>query len=173
MAELHAYVIRGNMSRPTSGKPPAIEPPRKSEAYRLYALGRTTPRLHFLLNTGDAAGPRAVPVLVAARLERQLDAQAARFLRRTVRVDVARRVVLLPRVCDVYRHDFGRDPAGAGMAALKYCLPFLDEPTALLIERLQSEEAPWTVKFAPPSESFHSTLTEVLDSDDSEAAVYG
>lgn len=158
------------MSRPTSGKPPGIEPPRRSEAYRGYALGRTTARIHFLLSTGDAASPRAVPVLVASWLERQLDAQAARFLRRTVRVDPARRVVLLPRVCDVYRHDFGRDPAGAGVAALKYCLPFLDEATVLLIEQLQSDEAPWTVKFAPSSESFHSTLTESVDSYESQIA---
>jgi hypothetical protein len=49
LAELHCCVIRGKLSRPVGVKPPYIEPPKKSNAYRFYALDYTDPRINFVI----------------------------------------------------------------------------------------------------------------------------
>ena len=164
LAELHACVIRGNMSRPASAKFPAVEPPKKSDAYRYYALGQTTPRINFLLNTGDVACTRAVPILAPTLLDIQLNNQAAEFLRRNVRVDMVKRVIFLPKVCETYRYDFTKESVGAGASILNYCMPFLEDDMAAAIERLQNDrDGLPAIKFAGPSDSFHSTLTEFVE----------
>ena len=53
-------------------------------------------------NTGDVACPSSVPVLRAEEVEQQLNEAAACFLKKQLLVDTARRVVVLPKVCDVY-----------------------------------------------------------------------
>jgi hypothetical protein len=152
------------MSRPTSSKFPAVEPPKKSDVYRYYALGQTTPRINFLLNTGDVACTRAIPVLIPSLLDIQLNNQAAEYLRRNIRVDPIKRVIFLPKVCETYRSDFTKESVGAGDAILKYCMPFLDEETASAIERLENDrDAPVSIKFASPTESFHSALIEFVE----------
>jgi Protein of unknown function, DUF547 len=49
LAELQSCIIRGNMSRPVSPKPPYVAAPKKSTAYRFYALKHTDPRVNFVL----------------------------------------------------------------------------------------------------------------------------
>jgi hypothetical protein len=158
------------MSRPVSSKFPAVEPPKKSEPYRFYALGQTTPRINFVLNTGDIACTRNVPVLTPLRLDDQLNIQTAEFLRQNIRIDVQKRVILLPKVCETFRSDFTSDTVGVGNAILRYCLPFLDEPMSSLIHKLYSDcELPVTIKFSSASESFHGTLTQYYVYEDDKA----
>lgn len=49
LAELQSCIIRGNMSRPLSPKPPYVDVPKKSNAYRYYALDYIDPRVNFIV----------------------------------------------------------------------------------------------------------------------------
>lgn len=49
LAEIQSCIIRGNMSRPISPKPPYVDVSKKSNAYRYYALKYTDPRVNFVL----------------------------------------------------------------------------------------------------------------------------
>ena len=49
LAEINASILRGKMSRPLNPKPPYIEAPKKSNAYRLYALEYSDARINFVL----------------------------------------------------------------------------------------------------------------------------
>jgi hypothetical protein len=49
LAELYCCVLRGKMSKPLNPKPPYIEAPKKSIAYRFYALDYKDPRVNFVL----------------------------------------------------------------------------------------------------------------------------
>jgi hypothetical protein len=112
---------------------------------------------------------RTVPVLVAGRLESQINSNTVEFLQRNVRVDIAKRTVFLPRVCDIYRHDYTTETVGAGSLILRFLVPFLDDEIASTIAKLQSDrELPLTIKFSPALESFHSSLTKYLDESSSE-----
>jgi hypothetical protein len=53
LAEIQGCIIRGNMSRPISAKPPYVEVSKKSNAYRYYALQYTDPRVNFVLVSLD------------------------------------------------------------------------------------------------------------------------
>ena len=158
LAELHSCVIRGNMTRPLTTKPPAIDVPKKSNSYRFYALGYTNPRVNFLLNTGESSWPRDVVILNPTHFLGQLNEQSAVYVRNNVTVDVARRVVLLPRVCDVYRYDFAPEGSSAAHACLRYCLSFLDAERAQAIRTLLEDEATVVIRFQPASEHYHTTL---------------
>jgi hypothetical protein len=157
LAELQCCVIRGNMSKTSSAKSPYVEIPKKSSAFRYYALGYTTPRVHFVLNTGDLACPKDVMVLQAEDLEEQLNIASLDFVRNNVKVDATKRVILVPKVCDVYRSDFAVDGPGAAASCLRYCLGFLEDDTANQIHQMMRDSSV-TVKFRPTSELYHTFL---------------
>jgi hypothetical protein len=160
LAELHTCVIRGNMSRPLTYKPPAIEVPKKSNNYRFYALGYTNPRVNFVLNTGDLSSPHDVVVLTPEHLFSQLNEQSVAFLRRNVTVDVSKRLVVLPRVCDVYRHDFCSDGVTAGLSCVRYCLSFLDTERANGIKTLLDDESSIVIRYQGTSDQYRTSLSK-------------
>jgi hypothetical protein len=168
LAELNACVIRGKMSRPVFPKPPFIEPPKRSAAYRFYTLGFTTPKTNFVLSTADSQSPREIPVLTSFNLEDQLDAQTAAFIRRTVTVDVSKKVVALPKVFEVYRSDFSGETSifHASIKNLRFCLRYLDGPRAAEVRSLLPEDtASIVIKYHSAAEQFHSILCQKIASD--------
>jgi len=161
LAELYSCIIRGNMSRPISAKPPCIEAPKKSSAYKFYALTYTNPNTNFLLNTADMSCPRSVPVLNPADFEEQIETQTAAFIRRSVAVDPVKRNVLLPKLMEVYRGDFTTDSStGSSYECLRYCFRYMDMDMATKIRALYDEDStnPLVLKYHPPSEQFHMRL---------------
>jgi len=157
LAELQHCVIRGKMTRPTLTKYPYLEAPRKSNAYHFYALDYMDPRVNFVLNTGDVSCPITIPVLQKATLEEQLNAATTTFIQKETDVDKAKGSVLLPKICDVYKYDFGN---GDTTCALHFCLKYLDEEDQRALMELK--ESPMLhVKFQPCSEQYHLYLKPV------------
>ena len=161
LAELYSCVIRGNMSRPISLKPPYIEAPKKSFAYSFYALTYTNPNTNFLLNTADTSCPRAVPVLNQTHFEEQIETHAAAFIRRSIVVDISKRQIMLPKVMEVYKVDFtSESTAGSPYESLRYCFRYIDMDMATKIRTLLDDNSasPLVVKYHPNSEHFHTRL---------------
>lgn len=154
LAEIQSCIIRGNMSRPVSPKPPYVDVSKKSNAYRFYALKYTDARVNFVLNTGDVACPQDVPVLRPDKLEEQLAHAAVVFLESQLSVDVIRRCVLLPKVCEVFKNDF--DDEGSG--CLYYCSRYLDSATVNSLKRMLREETTLTIKYQSNADQYHTKL---------------
>lgn len=167
LAELNCCIIRGNMARPTPPRAPYIDAPKKSAPFRYFALSTTTPNVNFLVNTGDVSCPNAVPVLRPEQIDEQLTIQTAEFLRRNVTVDVPRKLIAIPKLCDVYRSDFTSDVSNASLACLRYCLRYLDEPVASKIHSLLQEENGVTIKYQVTADQYHSILKEFKSSNSS------
>jgi Protein of unknown function, DUF547 len=156
LAELQCCVIRGKMSKPVAPKPPYIEPPKKSNAYRYYALGFTDCRVHFVLNTGDTACPASIAVLSPETVDQQLNESCTAFMdNNQLVVDTRRRTVTLPKVCEVYRHDFGR---GDSLSILKFCVGGMDEDTSNFVRMLLTDEKNLVIKFQHTPDQYHSSL---------------
>eukprot|EP00934_Nitzschia_sp_Nitz4_P005934 Nitzschia sp. Nitz4//scaffold143_size57137//47798//52921//NITZ4_006522-RA/size57137-processed-gene-0.41-mRNA-1//1//CDS//3329536470//5924//frame0 len=151
LAELYCCVLRGKLSKPVNPKPPYIEAPKKSHPYRVYALDYRDPRINFVLNTGDYACPQDIPVLRKSTLEQQLHRAAYKVLSKEMGVDRKKRTVLLPKVCEVYKHDFGGD-------CLKYCIPYMDEDTGCIVRIMMAEVHSIILKYQPTSDQFHTYL---------------
>lgn len=77
------------------------------------------------------------------------------FLKNQVEINVKKRVVTIPKVCDVYRNDFGM---GDCLVCLSQILRYLDESKQLLIASLLENGGQITVRFKTPSECFHANL---------------
>ena len=161
LSELHSCVLRGNMSRPTSSKPPYIKAPKKSSAYRFYALRYTNPNINFLLNTADCSFLREVPVVNTSNLDSFLHCQTVAYIRNNVVFDAAKRQVFLPKIFDVYRNDFVTDLSipGSGHENVRFCLRYLDDDVATQI-RFLMEDASLTVKYFPVEEQYYSSLKQ-------------
>ena len=82
---------------------------------------------------------------------------ASCFLAENVKIDKRKRTVFLPKVCDVYRNDFGM---GDGLICLSLCLVYMDEQDQLAIGALL-EEGVVSVKFQPSCQDFRPNLTEL------------
>ena len=156
LAELYHCVLRGSLSKPVSPKIPYFDIPRKSSAYSVYALKYTDPRIAFILNTGDVSCPQAVPVLQADKLEVQLDSETSSFIQRHFVIDESRRVIYLPKLCEVYRNDFGN---GDSLSCLSFCLRYLSSDTQSVVQGLTKEENLYTIKYLPCAEQYRQLLS--------------
>jgi hypothetical protein len=157
LAELHSCVICGKMSKPINPKPPYVEAPKKSNAYKYYALNYTDVRVHFVLNTSDMACPASVPVLSQRYIEQQLHAACVDFFRnRQLLVDTKRRIITMPKVCEIRRNDFGN---GEILNVLKICMDEMDSYLGNSIrEVIEKGGKGLTIKFQPTQEQYHSSL---------------
>lgn len=98
-----------------------------------------------------------MPVLQRQTMEDQIEACSSHFLKSQVKIDKRKRTVFLPKVCDVYRNDFGN---GDGLMCLSQCLKYLSDTDQLTIVALLNDGVgSITVKFRPPNEQFHTNLT--------------
>ena len=153
LAELNNCILRGSMSHAVGPKAPYIDAPKKSAAHRYYALGYTTPLINFVLNTADRSCSPEVVVFQRDYLDEQLERAAFDFLSRNLVVDSARRVIILPKICDVYRGDFGEE----GSASIaRYCADYMDEERAAAIRSLLDEGV--SIRFQSSSDQYHATL---------------
>lgn len=155
LAELYCCVLRGKMSKPINPKPPYIEAPKKSQLYKHYALECRDPRINFVLNTGDLACPRDIPILRQNMIEDQLNEAATIFLQQELEIHPKKCLVILPKVCEVYKNDFGGD----SLSCLKFCLGGLDEGTASTIRLMMMDQNNLMIRYRHTAEQYHTSLT--------------
>jgi len=156
LAELESCVIRGNMSKPSYTKAPHVRPPKNSTAHYAYALDFMDVRTNFILSTGRISDPPCIPVLKPSNLEEQLTTLSQKYLSNHFKTEPTRRIIILPKVCEIYRNDFGR---GDFKTCALYCLQYLNgDEQALLIEMLNIESGPVTFKSEQNCDRFHASL---------------
>ena len=100
------------------------------------------------------ACPSSVPVLRADDVEQQLNAAAAVFLKHQLHIDTSKRYVVLPKVCEVYKNDFGSD----SLSCLKFCIGGLEEGAANTVRVMISEETSLVIRYHHSSDQFHTCL---------------
>ena len=79
------------------------------------------------------------------------------FLMNQVEINAKKRLVTIPKVCDVYRNDFGM---GDCLVCLSQILKYLDEVKQLSIASLLENGGQITVRFKQASDRFHPSLDE-------------
>ena len=99
----------------------------------------------------------SVPVLQAQTMDDQIDVACQNFLMNQIEIDEQKTTVVLPKVCDVYKNDFGN---GDVIVCLSQCLRYLDDGDQLSIAALL-ENGVVSVKFRSPSYQFHTHLTSL------------
>ncbi|GLD93539.1 hypothetical protein PINS_up002131 [Pythium insidiosum] len=128
LAEIEHIILRGRLPRPPSGVPhlrldriPAGQLVRLSR----FALAHPDFRLAFAILMNQDSQDAAVVVYEADHVHQQLNDTVQRYINQRIRVDLARQCIVLPRVCDWYRLDYGG--GGAPMYCVRKLLGFLEE----------------------------------------------
>ena len=110
-------------------------------------------------NTSDSACPRSVPILKPRDLDQQLRTATAMFLKKELIAEARLNHILLPKVCEVYKYDFGNDAS----SCLEYCLGQVDEETAsAILAVMESNQA--TLRYQHSSNLYHPCLQLLADS---------
>lgn len=123
------FMIRCNSSLPNhvkNTKQTQFVLPPKSTMSRLrrdYGLRISDTRLNFVLNCGIHPNPCKVIILSPNRIDNQLKQACILFLRNSLTIDNESNRILLPKVTEVYKADFG----GSITAIISFCLPFIDD----------------------------------------------
>ena len=109
--------------------------------------------MNFVLSTGDSSCPRSVQVLTPQDMEQQLSLASSIFLRKELYLDARTNTVMLPKICEVYKNDFGGDPN----SCLKFCLDQVDEETEATIRTMMSA-GNVSIRFQHTSDNYHTYL---------------
>jgi len=148
LAELENCVIRGNMSKAINPKFPFVQAPKKSRVrYLTYALGIIDPRVNFVL----AQNISSIPILTPDKLDEQLSMLSTTFLREEISVDLTKKIVTLPKVCEVFRNDFGD---GDCLSCINYCFHHLDEDAQFKVLECLKLGCP-TIRYNQHCDRFH------------------
>lgn len=96
-----------------------------------------------------------MPVLRPADVETQLNDACAIFLKKELIVDRTRRHVILPKIFEVYKGDFGDSSLGC----LRFCMGGLDDSTASTIRVMMMDEATLVTRYQHTAELYLSALS--------------
>jgi hypothetical protein len=93
-------------------------------------------------------------------VEQQLSSAAGIFLKKELFIDARSHTIILPKICDVYKSDFGGSDS---TACLRFCLDEVDEETAAIIRSMMTDTNKVTIRYQPTSEQYHSYLQLRVD----------
>jgi len=161
LTELEHCVLRGRLSRPRTVPRHMPPPPHLDDDHYSYALGKVDYRINFALINGSISAPPFVTVFRAAHLEEQLDKASVRFVDYTLKVDTKKRLVILPKVCDIYRGDFSTTMLSK--ETMKVCLRYLDRTKWERISWLLAGAKAPSVKYTSNKSKCHETLCLIED----------
>ncbi|EKU23030.1 hypothetical protein NGA_2027300, partial [Nannochloropsis gaditana CCMP526] len=161
LTELEHCVLRGHLARPRSVPRHMPSPPPLDDDHYLYALSKTNFRINFALVNGSLSAPPFVTVFQAGHLNEQLNRASVRFIDHTVRMDGKKRLLVLPKVCDIYRADFSA--AKTGRETMKVCLRFLERAKWERISWLMAGAKAPSVKYSSMRAKCHETLCLIED----------
>lgn len=154
LAELEHCVLRGKLCKPRAMPRNFAQVPPFTDDHYAYALGGTDQRLNFLINCGSVSNPPMVFLVTPETLYARLNEVSQIAMSHSLKVDSRRRTVVLPKVCDVYRADFGEDV----VQALRHCVRYLGREHWEQVSLLLTESRPPTIKFQELRTRSHSKL---------------
>lgn len=142
LAELDSCVLSGKYTRPY--KSPFATAPKNSIATypKLYALEYIDSRLHFVI-CRHLSESSAILILSSETLEEQLLSASRNYLSRHMSVDFDKRVIILPKLCSIFRNDFGTDHR----SCVTSLLPHLDPVTQIKVSTLLEDGYTTVIKY--------------------------
>ncbi|KAK7099106.1 hypothetical protein V1264_003295 [Littorina saxatilis] len=144
-------ILRGNKSHPAS-----IKPQLDSKDPRLkFALKSCDPRLHFALVCG-AKGCPAINVYTEENLEKALEAAAKTFCQTEVEMRSQQDQILLSRLFQWYRQDFGETDTDVIRWVTQYLTPDQQDRASILLLKLE-KFGPVQVKYKEYDWSINSS----------------
>lgn len=103
LAELEHNVLRAAMCKSAMLSVKTMAP---QTLFPSLAIKQRDFRLNFCINNGSSSMTSCVPVYTVDNLDRQLDEMTTLMLSETIEIDPRKRLVILPKICSAYLHDF-------------------------------------------------------------------
>jgi len=138
LSELEYSILRAAMPPPNSFFSFLLPKYNVADAKCKFALKEPEPRINFVLNTGTLSCPGEIPVFDSLHIHEQLDAVCSRVLNTVVDVNETKQTIILPKVCQWFKDDFGLTSHACVLMVLRYLKnkrkTFLQNPNEFKIE---------------------------------------
>ena len=97
-----------------------------------------------------------MPVFTPEKVEEQIEQTCASFLKSALNIDTQKKIIYLPKVCEVYKKDFGD---GIALHCLYFCVRFLEKDMQeTILEMIHDANGGYILKYQASSETFHASL---------------
>jgi hypothetical protein len=111
-------------------------------------------------NHGTLANLAWVPVLSPDNLESELNNYCTAFLQKELNIDRRRKTVTLPKICEVFRSDYGN---GDSLSCILFCSQFTDDESRDTLMDLIDEGKQLVTKYQHSCASFYFRLKQEPD----------
>jgi hypothetical protein len=132
--------------------------PRANDDHYLYALPAADRRMRFLLNYGSLSLLPTLYLLTPETMHQALNEASVAFFESSMAVDMKRRTVTLPKICDTFGLDFGEGP----LAVLRHILRYLNRDNWEKVSLLLTGAKRPHVKFQDLKPRSHTRLHLVV-----------
>lgn len=129
-------------------------PPPPTDDHYAYALHLADRRTRFIMNTCSMSNPPVVYVMRPENLYVHLNEASIGLFEYCFSVDMKKRTVVLPKVCDTYRGDFGSNV----QEVLRHSLRYLGRENWEKLSILLTGQKPPIVKFHDMKCRSHDSL---------------
>jgi hypothetical protein len=158
LAELEYCVVGGKLEMPASIPRGWCAPPPSGDDHYVYALQMVDRRVRLSLNSSSLSNSSVIYMFRPETMQATLESASLRLINTTIRIDLKKRTVLLPKVCDMYRNDFG----GSSQEVLKTIVQFVDGDNKEKLLLLISGARPPVVKYHDMKCQSHDSLQLIL-----------
>ena len=133
-------------------------PPPRDDDHYAYALQMVDRRVRLSLNSSSISNPSTIHLFQPDSLQATLESASVGLINSTIRIDLKKRTVFLPKVCDMYRNDFG----GSSQEVLNTIMQYVDGDNKDKLTFLLSGTRPPIVKYHEMKCQSHDSLQLIL-----------
>mmetsp|Transcript_19758 Transcript_19758/g.36793 ORF Transcript_19758/g.36793 Transcript_19758/m.36793 type:complete len:1713 (-) Transcript_19758:223-5361(-) len=158
LSEIEHCVLGGRLARPRSVPRYFAAIPRANDDHYLYALPAADRRMRFLVNYGSLSLLPTIYLMTPETMHNSLNEASIAFFESSMVVEMKKRVVTLPKICDVFGQDFGEEP----LAVLRHILRYLNRDNWEKVSILLTNSKAPAVKFQDLKARSHTRLHLVI-----------
>jgi hypothetical protein len=122
LSELEHCVIGGKLEHPFLVPRHFCPPPLLQDDHYSYALLHADRRVRFALNHCSVSTPNTIRLLKPDNFILHLDGASVAMFNHCLAIDMKKRTVILPKLCEMFRNDFGNN----SHEVLRYILRYLE-----------------------------------------------
>lgn len=147
-------MIAGKLQRPYHIPRNFCPPPLLQDDHYLYSLQLSDRRIRFILNYCSISTPNIIRILKPDNLFIHLNEASVGLFHHSLTVDMKKRIVILPKLCEIFRNDFGNN----SQEVLRYILRYLEREDWEKVSLLLNGPKPPTIKFHEMECRSHDSL---------------
>ena len=157
LAEIEHCVLRSQMHAPRLPYASLLLPSFSTgDLRKVYVLHSSDFRINLALNWTSKSCMDSIIVFHPDNVNKQMNDACRHLIHERVQVDLQKVMIALPKICDWYRKDFGKN----AVDIVQKLLPFLREENHDVVSHYMHDSKMLRIKYIPFDYTFHANIKE-------------